>query len=461
MARSSTKTWVFRFLKATIAILGISYVIWNLNLHDHVLLFEPATQRPQTATVIGTPPEDTWPLPVNLPDGTTREVQRSEVLTRPDRSRVTRLTDQAVVYVLALDVQSGATAPTRILAADTRSGAGTWLTPAEISGGYPDFVAFPPREIGLNRMFAEADTTFLLLAVGVIPLIYLLTSYRWWLLLRGLEVPIPLFLALQINLVGAFYNTFMPGQTGGDVLKAYYAAKNAREHRTRAVLSVVVDRAIGLVALIIMGGICAAMQWHIPQCRQVAIGAGTILLMLAAGLLVVGFRPIRVALGVEWLLGKLPMQEKIDKAWEGLSLYKRRPMLILGTLAMSFPVHATIVVSAMFAGWAFSLPLHWTYYWVVVPTVVLAGAMPISPQGAGVMEFFAILLTRPQGATVGQAFALTMSIRIVQIVWNTLAGILVLTGRYHAPTEKEQAELEQEPGTSAETRQPGSKTLGG
>jgi len=442
VARSSTKTWVFRFLKATIAILGISYVVWNLNLNDHVLLFNPGTARPETATVVGTPPEDTWPLAVNVPDGTGRTIDRSDVLTRPDRTRVVRAADQTSVYVLALDVPPGAVAPARILASDTKSGRGRWITPAEVAGGYPDFVPFPAREIGLNRMFKEADTTYLLLAVGVLPLVYLITSYRWWLLLRGLEVPIRFSLALQINLVGAFYNTFMPGQTGGDVLKAYYAAKNAREHRTRAVLTVVIDRAVGLVALIIMGGVCAALQWQIPQCRQVAIAAGVILACLAAGLVVIGFRPLRVALGVEWLMGKLPMQDRVNKAWEGMSLYKRRPMLLAGTLLMSFPVHATIVVSAMFAGWAFSLPLHWTYYWVVVPTVVLAGAMPISPQGAGVMEFFAILLTRPQGATVGQAFALTMSIRLVQIVWNTLAGVLVLTGKYHAPSEKEQAEIE-------------------
>ena len=86
----------------------------------------------------------------------------------------------------------------------------------------------------------------------------------------------------------------------------------------------------------------------------------------------------------------------------------------------------------MLAGMAFDLPLHPLYYWVVVPVVVLAGSIPISPQGAGVMEFFAILLTKRQGCTVSQAFALTMSIRIVQILWNLTGGIFVLRGGFHA-----------------------------
>ena len=63
-------------------------------------------------------------------------------------------------------------------------------------------------------------------------------------------------------------------------------------------------------------------------------------------------------------------------------------------------------------GIAFGLHLSLFYYWMAVPVIVLAAAIPISPQGAGVMEYFAIKLLEPQGVTVAQAFALTMSIRL-------------------------------------------------
>ena len=74
--------------------------------------------------------------------------------------------------------------------------------------------------------------------------------------------------------------------------------------------------------------------------------------------------------------------------------------------------------------------------------VVLAGAIPISPQGAGVMEFFAINLTKQHGVSVGEAFALTMSIRVVQMLWNLTGGFFVFRGGYHSPSEKEQEEME-------------------
>jgi uncharacterized membrane protein YbhN (UPF0104 family) len=92
------------------------------------------------------------------------------------------------------------------------------------------------------------------------------------------------------------------------------------------------------------------------------------------------------------------------------------------------------------------LHINLFYYWMAVPVIVLASAIPISPQGAGVMEYFAIKLLEPQGVTVAQAFALTMSIRLVQIFWNLTGGVFVIRGGYHAPTvtEQKQSEVEDE-----------------
>jgi hypothetical protein len=87
--------------------------------------------------------------------------------------------------------------------------------------------------------------------------------------------------------------------------------------------------------------------------------------------------------------------------------------------------------------------MNFLYYWTVVPVLALVGAIPISPQGVGVMESFAVLLTQKQGVTVSQAIALAMSIRVGQMFWNLLAGgAFVLRGGYHSITEREQQELE-------------------
>ena len=139
------------------------------------------------------------------------------------------------------------------------------------------------------------------------------------------------------------------------------------------------------------------------------------------------------------------MQGFVQNAVHSMELYGRRPGAMLVALLLCFPVHITTIISATFAGEAFRLPLSPLYYWVIVPVIALVGAIPISPQGAGVMEFFGIkLLTVRHNVNVSQAVALVMAIRLVQMTWNLVAGLFVLRGGYHAPTEAEQHALEAE-----------------
>ena len=219
----------------------------------------------------------------------------------------------------------------------------------------------------------------------------------------------------------------------------------------RAVMSVVVDRVIGLTALIILGGFTAGFYWLMAEnkqepsahaCGYVALMAFLIMAGMGAFLLVAFTPRLRTLIGFERLLGKLPMQHHIQGAVEVMTICRKRPWLMFWSVVVTFPVHITVIISALLAGEAFGLPLTWGYYFIVVPVSVLVAAIPISPQGAGVMEYFTIMLTARQGATISQAFALTMSIRVVQMLWNLLGGVFVVSGHYRAP---QGAEHQKEP----------------
>ena len=84
-------------------------------------------------------------------------------------------------------------------------------------------------------------------------------------------------------LIKSANNSFMPGSTGGDVVKAYYAAKHTI-WRTRAILSVLIDRALGLLALIVLGGVMASLQFNVPDCRRIAIACGATLVRVGTAI---------------------------------------------------------------------------------------------------------------------------------------------------------------------------------
>ncbi|MEL7238749.1 MAG: lysylphosphatidylglycerol synthase domain-containing protein, partial [Planctomycetota bacterium] len=163
-----------------------------------------------------------------------------------------------------------------------------------------------------------------------------------------------------------------------------------------------------------------------------------ILLATSVGLVVAMSTPVRKTTGLSFVLNKTAreggkLRDTLQSVYDTIHTYYKNPGAILQACLLTIPVHGSVIISALFAGWAFDLPIPWPYYFVCVPVIVLSASMPISPQGAGVMEFFAVLLTKPQGATVSQAFALALSIRVVQILWNLTGGIFVFRGGYSEP----------------------------
>ena len=135
------------------------------------------------------------------------------------------------------------------------------------------------------------------------------------------------------------------------------------------------------------------------------------------------------------------MQKHVHHAIEAMDLYGKRPKAAILALVMTFPVHMTTIVCGTLAGLAFGLKMPVIYYWTVIPVITLVAAIPISPQGAGVMEAFAVMLTKNHGVTVSQAIALAMAVRFAQMFWNCVAGLFVLRGGYHVPRVKEREDL--------------------
>jgi uncharacterized protein (TIRG00374 family) len=434
-------------LRWTVALVGIVWVWSLLNWRSRALVILDPSVGPQWVQ-LSQPANETDAQFVCLDPKTGSQVivPRDRVVNEPDRKNMTVNVDGVPHKLIGLHLNDNLSVVQEFLV-DEPTGNAQWIAPEHVDigpRGYQLSVPHPRIQIGIAVMVQKADPKFLWVAILIFPVTILITTIRWHELLRVLDVHLTPMRTLTLNMVGLFWNTCIPaGTTGGDVAKAYYVALQTH-HRTRAVMSVLVDRVLGLLALIILGGTMAALQWHSPECRWVAIVCGAILAAVALSLLVYYNPSLHKAFFIDAIARRMPMQTTVQTAMESLDLYGRRPGTIFLALIGSIPVHMVVVSSAMFCGMAFHLPIPNTYYWTVVPVVVLAGSIPISPQGAGVMETFAFILLHPLGVTPTQAVALTMSIRLVQILWNLTGGIFVLKGGFHVPTQTEQEKAEQE-----------------
>src|ERR1051326_6476368 len=91
------------------------------------------------------------------------------------------------------------------------------------------------------------------LAAALVACVVMITFIRWYVLVRAQDLPFTLRDAVRLGLIGYFFNTFLPGSVGGDLLKAAFIARE-QERRTVAVSTVLIDRGVGLWGLV---GLCA------------------------------------------------------------------------------------------------------------------------------------------------------------------------------------------------------------
>jgi uncharacterized protein (TIRG00374 family) len=444
-ARKNLKKWALFSIRWGIAVVGVWFVLSKITWYDQVLALITPSNIPVAVTLAAPADDDSASFQV-IDHGAARAIPREQVVNEPDAKSV--IVDGSPRKLLGLDLigPEGEKTVARFLVMSADGASGQWVTPDHVKqgpGGYQLAVPHPRVITGVVTMTRQAQPSLLWASIFVFPVTFVITAIRWHALLKVLDVHLTVARTFVLNMVGAFYNTFMPGSTGGDLFKAFYVARQTH-HRTRAVMSVLVDRIVGLLALIILGGVMATAQWKTPECRSVAIGSALICFCVAASLTIFYNKTLSRLFLLDALIKRLPMQKQVKNAIETMHIYGRRPVLLAVALLVSFPVHMVVVLSAMLAGMAFHLPIPLWYYWTVVPVVVLSGAIPISPQGAGVMEAFALLLTHPLGVTVAQAVALTMSIRLVQILWNLTGGIFVLTDNFHLPTPAEEKKIEEE-----------------
>ncbi len=272
--------------------------------------------------------------------------------------------------------------------------------------------------------------------------------FRWYFLVRALDLPFTKRNAIRLGLVGTFYNVFLPGSVGGDLVKAYFIAKDHAERKAAAVSTVVADRLVGLFGLVWVSAAFGGAFWLAgnPIIADNAWLKGII--RACAGLtafailvwVLLGFLPQSRA---DRFAGRLSLIPKLGKTlaelWYAVWMYRQRPRVIYGTIAMTAVVHLGFVMMFHLAVRVFpangpaSLPEHF----VIAPIGYIAQAFFPAPGGVGggeaIFGYLYTILGRPE--TSGVIGRLTL--RVVEWGFGFVGYIAFLRMRHELPTVEE------------------------
>ncbi|MBN1256693.1 MAG: flippase-like domain-containing protein [Planctomycetes bacterium] len=279
-------------------------------------------------------------------------------------------------------------------------------------------------------------------AVGVL-VAMLFAFLRWYLLLRGVGAPLPARAVLRLGAIGIFFNTFMLGAFGGDLIKMAYLVRETHKRAT-GFASIIVDRICGLLGLLCLGGVAIFFFWQTvnnPELQRLAVFFFGILAALALSLLAafvsITFNRVTALAGIIILLclqvflvsrhawdyfylllqiaavsailaatatailipsllpggglanfvrGKIPLGHKLMNFIEALLAFRHHAGLLLGALGLSIIIHTCCLLAlAMLARAAGSLATAEQIF-LTAPPALIANILPVPGGGLGVGE---------------------------------------------------------------------------
>jgi uncharacterized membrane protein YbhN (UPF0104 family) len=297
----------------------------------------------------------------------------------------------------------------------------------------------PTKRAEMVQAFSHADLLWLFAGIAAYGVVEVISAVRWQWLLRVQGIQLGWMRISLLTLVGVFFNFFIPGGTGGDVVKVFYLLKETPGKRTAALLSVLVDRMIGVVGLAVFAGVLIGFRWSwlmaTPQTERYAWPALIILFSTLGG---VHFSSIVTRYGlVHRLPARLPGRDKLAELALAYTLYGRAWRASLTALVLSIASHFGYFLvfycaaRSLNAGGA-KLP-SLADLCTIMPIVNVLSAMPVSLGGLGVREgLFQIYLNQLCGVSEAVAVVISSSGYFLTFVWGIIGGVTYL---FYRPSE--------------------------
>ncbi|HEY8901476.1 MAG TPA: lysylphosphatidylglycerol synthase transmembrane domain-containing protein [Chthoniobacterales bacterium] len=268
----------------------------------------------------------------------------------------------------------------------------------------------------------RADARWLALGIAFAGIENFLGAIRWRIFLRMLAIDVPFWKSVQVCLVALFCNTFLLGAAGGDLVRAAYLVRRGAS-KTDALLSVLMDRACGLAALIFYTVILGAWnyEWLTSNPRAALLFHGVLAYEAVCAVAVLGALVISARDLANRLPGWMPCREFLLRLAGGYAKLAHEWSASLRALALSLAMILAYFGVFFSAAKALGGNISFLHLATIMPIADVISSLPISIGGMGVREWVFIGLLGPLAAIPP---AVAISISLVGYLLNTSWGLV-------------------------------------
>ncbi len=327
--------------------------------------------------------------------------------------------------------------------------------PVEMMRGFGEKVGIPFSEImpfpdGKPKVRPGVITAFRHVNRGIVALglfgiggALILGAWRWLILLRTQRVNPGFGRAARLTLIGQFFNNFMLGLTGGDLVKAYLITRHT-PLKTQAVTTVIMDRVVGMVVLAGIGAVLAVFVLG-TRMWQALLVVYAMAAAMGIFILAVYSRRFRRLTGVDKIMKVLPFAKMLNELRAACDMYRKDRASLFYAGLISLASHSlTLVVNAA-VGRALGIGEVGVFqFFALLPVILTISSLPITPGGWGFRESMYAVFFGLLGVPNTLAFALSVSYGLYLTAWGLIGGVFYIVGRTDRhPVAEMQRELDE------------------
>lgn len=238
-----------------------------------------------------------------------------------------------------------------------------------------------------NLAGAWPITLAVLVLLWTVPL---LCSWRLCLLLNPRGFQLSLGSSMRLTLVGYFFSAFLPGSSGGDLVRILYATAENPKRRIEVTTILLMDRLVGVSTLLLLPVLlCPLFAWLLMEDATIrvlfwlAFAAEALIFTLFLVSLRGGPGGLRT---LAWITRHVPQGRHLARIYQTIHAYQKMPAVLFRALGISLLAQATLLATMLLLVHAFQPVGVRPVMVLLIPLGFVANAIPATPGGIGVGE---------------------------------------------------------------------------
>lgn len=297
-------------------------------------------------------------------------------------------------------------------------------------------------KVDLRAEFEICNWSLMAVAFGCYACLLAMTMIRWYILLIVQGIHIKAGDIVRLTMIGLFWSGVIPGSVSGDFVKMFYVRKHAGDKLSETVMTIVLDRLLGLMGLFAVASVAILLSLKFLEAAPkelqmaVAVVAGGSVAGLLAVFAIAIREPLQRLPGVRHAIeiGHDRLPEKVTtiltRMSQALDLYRSKPLAVIAALAVSIIGHSCFALAAFSVGKAFAeevVPL--SMYFVTLQVANCVASIPLTPAGLGGRDAVINLFFSALEADHAKAAMVALGLSLIIVSWTAISCFFWIASR--------------------------------